>query len=777
MLALPNIITIGDPESPLFVFRNAEEGTNRDCIGAVGGVFSVDVIGDELSIDTVTAVVQVGRPPLPVSVERDVYVSPDNGIYISPEDTIYYTEHINSGSGGQDGDVSAIPYGTPFRWECDGRLIASFYCLQPKRIGRWMWEINAVSGVGLLDKLYHVGGIYTGQPFAEVVEEIVGGVFPYTVAPALAEQQVYGWLPYATRRENLHQLLMALGASMRRDTAGEVTFVFLTADSPAEVPDSRIAVNGSVDYDAPATRAEVTEHAFFISAATESVTLFDNSMDGGAAENTEIKFGEPMYDLAASDGLTIEKSGVNYAVVSGRGSLEGKPYAHFTRIVAADAESPLGVENVKHLDADFTLVSLSNSSNIAKRILAYYSGARLVKARIKLLGERCGDILSMSDPFYKPITGFLQSVDVNASTNLLGYATLVENYVPAYQGNNISMSETLTGSGTWISPFDGEIVVVVISGGQGGGAGNPGEAAATPTISNYNSSSSLYGTWIQARFVMPRHAKAGKGGVHGTPGAGGRVYITTLSVTEGQEIAYACGIGGAGEVYGTQTGGAPGTDTVFGTISSASGTSYPNGYVDPISGTVYATPGENGINGNDGTGWVVGENGSVSLVMPDPIAVEGTLYANGSTGKGTGEKDAYIGYSLSGGRGGGAAYGSNGAIGGTGYGSIDYRRHTASAVPAAGGRGADAIAPPKASGYGRGGTSGNGGGGAGAVGVDLKGSDPDEYMSSTAWLENKGSDHDVRYTLTMTAPAPAQGGNGSDGGRGADGVIILFRGG
>lgn len=780
MAALPNTITIGEPDAPLFVFHNAEEGTNRDGIGSVGGVFSVDVIGNTLSIDTVTAVVQVGRPPLPVSVTREVYVSPDAGIYISPGDTIYYTEHTNAGSGGQIGDVGAIPYGTPFRWECEGRLIASFYCLQPTRIGRWTWEITAVSGVGLLENLDHVGGIYTGEPFADVAAEIVGGAFPFTVAPALAEQAVYGWLPYATRRANLHRLLIALGAAMRRDENGEVAFVFLTADSPASVPDTRIGVQGSVNYAAPATRAEVTEHAFFISPADEAKQLFDNSQAGGAADNTLVKFDAPMHDLVASDGLTINESGVNYAVVSGVGTLEGKAYAHVTRIVAADAAAPAGTANVKHLHDDFTLVSLANSSNIAKRILAYYSGARRVKARIKLQGERCGDVLTMSDPFYDPMTAFVQSLDVNASSNLLGYAELVENYVPSHQGNNISMSETLTGSGSWVSPFTGDLTVVVISGGQGGGAGNSGESAPTPSVGSWSQTGAL-GGWAQARFIAARNAKAGKGGSHGVPGSGGRVHIATIPVTEGQEIAYTCGVGGAGEIFGTETGGARGTDTVFGDISSASGTEYPNGYVDPISGTLYALPGADGISGNDGTGWLLGEDGEPYLAVPSPIVVDGVPYENGTTQSARSYQafvtaDSVAAYLLQGGFGGGAAYGSNGNDGDSAAVSISSTEWRT--VAARGGSGANARAPRKATEYGRGGTSGNGGGGAGAVGAGLKGSgDPSSYYRATTWLENSGPAGSTRLSLVMTAPTPAAGGMGSNGGEGADGVIILFRGG
>lgn len=51
MAALPNIIKIGDKITPSFEFDNAS-------IAKVNGIFSVDVIGNEMAVDTVTAVVR-----------------------------------------------------------------------------------------------------------------------------------------------------------------------------------------------------------------------------------------------------------------------------------------------------------------------------------------------------------------------------------------------------------------------------------------------------------------------------------------------------------------------------------------------------------------------------------------------------------------------------------------------------------------------------------------------------------------------------------------------
>ena len=72
---------------------------------------------------------------------------------------------------------------------------------------------------------------------------------------------VFGWLPYDTRRNNLHRLLIAYGASLLRtdETVDYVIGWLEMPDDAAIIPDSRIAINGKTEYELPATGVEVTE--------------------------------------------------------------------------------------------------------------------------------------------------------------------------------------------------------------------------------------------------------------------------------------------------------------------------------------------------------------------------------------------------------------------------------------------------------------------------------------------------------------------------------------
>ena len=112
-----------------------------------------------------------------------------------------------------------IKYGTPVFWFCNGNLQGKGYLKTVERTGTNTWKLTSMSAIGLLDEKIHPGGYYTGQTFDEVVQEIVGDSFPYEYAPgneSIAELAVFGWLPYDSARNNLHRLLFAMGAVLKR---------------------------------------------------------------------------------------------------------------------------------------------------------------------------------------------------------------------------------------------------------------------------------------------------------------------------------------------------------------------------------------------------------------------------------------------------------------------------------------------------------------------------------------------------------------------------------
>lgn len=679
--------------------------TKKD-MDELSGVLAVDLVGDELTVDTLTPVVNV---------------DPDAIEFIAPAD---YDRAVSS-----DGLVLAtnwaetrnpltLEHGAIVRAYKNGALFNKGYFDDAEQIGPDMYQINVVSPVGMLLKRPHHGGIYTGESFTQVCADIVGDAFPFTVSDDVADMAIYGWLPYAdSARDNLHQLLFACGVSMLRDAFGDVVFSFLFDSAAGTLEDATIyRDNGSIKHSAPATQVSVTEHTFEALASDERVTVFDNTDGSGVADHRLVTFKDAPIHHLESNGLTIHEQGVNYAIVSGTGTLTGQKYTHITQVVTASNDAPGQTPNVVPV-TDMTLVSIVNSENVAKRVLAYYTSQRTIKAGLVFNAEQCGRKYAFNDPWGSPVTAFLASMTLTMSNIIKAECELIAGYAPTGQGNNFSHVVVLTGKGSWkVPPGVDTAKAVLISGGEGGYSGGDGQPGS-------RASSSSYGN-------------GGDGGVPGTPGRGGRVLSVTIDVSKLDTIDFSCGEGGDGGIStGTEpTPGQLGGDTVFGDYSTADGQISVAGVVNLFTGEVFGLGGEDGIAGLAGGG---------PSESPESLTFEGVTYPGGRKGKNV---SGYVTGVACGGWGGGPAAGAAGADGDDG--STQSNNGNGFNDGGTGGRGGSPVPRAAATVPGQGGDAGHGGGGGGGAATG-----PENY----SWAGNGGS-----------------GGKGGQGGKGGPGCIILY---
>ena len=282
-------------------------------------------------------------------------------------------------------------------------------------------------------------------------------------------------------------------------------------------------------------------------------------------------------------------------------------------------------------------------------------------------------------------------------------------------------------------------------------------------------------------------SKGGDGGEAGLGGSGGRILQISVTCDPGTKFSIHIGKGGAG---GGQSGsdsvqGSEGSATTFGTYTSADGTASNAGYLDLITGEVYAARGAAGIPGGKGGGTkdnanagddepnepggsVVDDSGTVWLpgaTPQPPIPIKSYLEGAYDSNR---EKagDLYAGAGP--GIGGGAAVGANGSDGDNGYGrvrstsQVGWGDYSITCNGGTGGKGADAVAPDKVAGNrGTGGRGGHGGGGGGGFGIC--------EASSSIY-----TGHSLSITYDVNAGTPGQGGNGSDGGAGGDGCVLIY---
>ena len=650
------------------------------------------------------------------------------------------------------------------------RRVGTYHLQSVTRVGPKLYTLSALSAVGLLIVRPHRGGIYTGQTVAEAVAEICGDI-PILIETVYRNLKLYGWLPIASARANLRQVLFAIGAWLHTDENGTLRVQKLW-DGTASVIDfnSVDSRNIHVKHLDPVSAVAVTEHQYI--AGTEDVTLFE----GTAQQGDVIEFDEPAHTLSA-EGFTILESGANYAVLSaGTGKLTGKSYVHNRRVVTRTVTEGVA-ENVEPI-TDATLVSLVNSSAVAQRMAAYYACREQLTVDVNPAGEHAGHVVSLWNEWDKQQTlACIASRETKISGLLKSRTSALVGFLPPQPESSEYFDERviLTGSGEWTVP-EGvtNYTRVLVGGGRGGSSGHRGESPAVRTPKS----------WTEKFDALRRYVgldngvslEGGKGGEPGEAGDGGKVLVETVTdAVPGAKVSYACGKGGYGGAFSQgNDAGAPGTATTMGGATSDTGSSSEAGYTDAITGEVFAAKGKSGIAGSPGNGYTW--DGGKYTYQPSPlITVDGVTYSAGKDKEEVEGEDGrgryntapygYVGYSWRGGYGGGAAAGSNGNDGlanGSGDAYIGSSSAFATVTAARGGAGADAKPPAKESRYGCGGTSGHGGGGAGSNGV------ADAHQTSSENISVS------QASLTARDTVPASGGRGSDGGEAGDGCIIIY---
>ena len=665
-----------------------------------------------------------------------------------------------------------------------GSRVGVYYLQSVTRVGPKLYTLSALSAVGLLIVRPHRGGIYTGQTVAEVVAEICGDI-PVLIETVYRGIKLYGWLPIASARDSLVQVLFAIGAWLHTDENGTLRVQKLW-DGTASIigPGSVHAANIQVKYLDPVSAVAVTEHQYI--AGTEDVTLFE----GTAQQGDVIEFDEPAHTLAA-EGFTVLESGANYAVLSaGTGKLTGKSYVHNRRVVTRTVTEG-AAENVEEI-ADATLVSLVNSSAVAQRMAAYYACREQLTVDVNPAAEHAGHVVSLWNEWDKQQTlACIASRETKISGLLKSRTSALVGFLPPQPESSEYFDERvlLTGSGTWTVPEGVTTYTkVLIGGGQGGKHGGKGEDGKQRTASW---SEGMYTRYNWSGYLP---GAISKGGVGGEGGVGGKVLVETVNdATPGESIAYSCGAAGAGATTDGAEG-ANGTATTMGGSSSDSGSSSNIGYTDPVTGEVFAAKGDTGIAGGDSGGCsdvsaypnptvsgclyvgqgiaeatdVVDEDGKVWtsgawLLYKNTQQIYGTgnsASADGDLSHGAVECSA----SCSGPS--GAAVGANGSDGSATNckatagkeGNPTYMYAYASPGYPVNGANA-ATAPKKPSAYGKGGRGGHGGGAGGCGGYSATGKTTSSTMTQKTQANTRGV---------------GTGGLGSVGGEAGDGCIIIY---
>lgn len=676
-----------------------------DEIVAEGGRIEMThaMAGETLSADSLIVPITTGGQPVR-------FLPGDQG-----ENDFFFTGDGSIFCVGMSSQIPEYIKNAPGLFYFDDDLLVKQYLHQIKRRSKYEHEMIFYSAVWLLEQSDHVGGLYTGQTVEAVLGEVLGSVVTYSIDDDIKTIQIYGYLPYDKRRNNLMKVLMAVSAALKNASDGSLRITQLSATVAGVFNENRVYIGGTVSDEPPATAVQVTEHNYLPS--TEEITLFDDSTLG----TETIIFTEPYHDLVLTGSGSIDSFGVNFCTFTATGAvvLKGQKYTHVTRIVTVgDAPTGVNSDTVRRV-TDNTLLTPNNAVPVAEKLFDYLTKSQIIRQDIIVGTERPADVVSVVNPYTKEmVDACIKAMSIQVGKNgLKATCEFLVGYVPAGATAGFEHFVVLTGSGTWTVPAGVTRIRAIIVGGGNGGSGGT------------NGANSVAGTTGQG----------GAGGTGGSAGLGALIFEINLTVTPTADFDYDCGAGGSGGAVGAA--GSAGTATTFGDLSSAIGKQYPYGYSEPKSALTLAENGVAGVAGGAGCGMWSG----VEIPGPD-VEFDGVTYHPGTTGT-----RAYFEYynatALPGG-GGGAAVGGTPGKGANGI--FDYLYSNYYAFHGAGGAGANAIAGADATNYGQGGSGGHGGGGGGFRATKVG-----------------------TYEYQITGQGGA-GGTGGAGGNGGDGVIIVY---
>lgn len=652
MAVTENDIRIGSRENPFLSLDNSD-------IISVNGNLACDLLCEEIPIDTLEIQCRYDRM-------HRVFAPSDYDGLQSADGLSFRSRE------GAVGSVLDIPYATGLWYFNDDKYIGKFYVSDAKRTGKNVYTITAQSAMGVLDGMTYYGKLFLNQTLPEVLEDIIltDGLrqtnTPFLTALhaslALSEGldtvKVSGWIPSCTKREALHHVLFAQGLNIFKAENDAFLISRVSASSVGDIDPKNVYDSGSVDLTDRAKLIEVTEHAFVPNLNAEDAVLYDNT-DASVDTEAVVSFDSaPIVKstVAATGTIKIKALSENCAVISGVGTLTGKPYTHTSNVIARSNGSVLDGQTVTVSDA--TLVNTLNSNAVADRLFAYYAKRKQMQVPIVLSGERCGMKYGCVSPYGDEIDAYIAAMTIQASAIAKADCKLISGYVPPKGSGEFTHMVLLTGNGTFSVPEEvlssdsPRIRFILIGGGSGGYGGESGEDGALGKDGALSSPSNL--------------AKPGKAGANGTPGR-----ILTVQFEGGKVLSsyqYICGDGGAAgwnaEYSAPEDGGQTRIyDSASAEIAtSAGGSKAETGFLDVISGNVYGGPAPDfsDLSSGRGGGISEGDPGPGGL-LPSPLVEsydpEGGKYVvNKAISLITGQKIGSIQYADGGT--GGAAHGS-----------------------------------------------------------------------------------------------------------------------
>lgn len=271
----------------------------------------------------------------------------------------------------------------------DDDIVATVFVKSSKRKSKKIWEVNAEDYIGIMDKVYFVGGMYDGVSAASILVDIFNTAkVPYYIAEKFNNILLTGHIPYTTCRNATMQVCIACMAVVNTANSDVVNVISLSDEITQTIPLERIRTGENFESSDTVTRVDLTVHTY--KASTEIMDAY-TAEESGTGDNILVKFSEPLHDLELINGSFVtddegnEKKGVNYAYINANAGcvLRGAKYEHTQQILSKSNPVILASEKENVLSiTSATLISSSNASDVLEHCYDWLSKTDSVNLKI-----------------------------------------------------------------------------------------------------------------------------------------------------------------------------------------------------------------------------------------------------------------------------------------------------------------------------------------------------------------------------------------------------------
>ena len=354
---------------------------------------------------------------------------------------------------------------TPCTYYQDDKIFCNYYLSSVKRTGKYVYQMEFVDAIGLLETQTFDGNIYKDKKASELIAEIVNRKFSYSIDPFFDKVLLSGYLPIADSRSNLMQVLFASNCCVKVNELGNPYFTTISQNTSSIIPDNRVMDNGDVDYDkAVVDTVQITQHDYQIDTEQGYKTVYEDyikiyknvtTKTGAVVRVGVIEFNQPV-DIGSisgasrlDDDLITHSTNTIYVYattnIQNKVIVKGFYYKDNTSVVIKSNVAGATSDHMAQI-SNATLISLNNSNVVSSKVLSYYGINSTLNTGFILEDEKPNDNVVMSDPFGNTISGIVKSIDgkFGKSVHKVDSEVITDYYPPVLNDSVLTSLDIIT---------------------------------------------------------------------------------------------------------------------------------------------------------------------------------------------------------------------------------------------------------------------------------------------------------------------------------------------